>query len=203
MTPNDESVIELDRRKIMLGIAGTIVFVVIGVWLVMLDDTRVATESGFRLLMNNPLLAHGLGVASILLFGTLGVFWIKKLVDKKPGLIFNAEGIVDNAGGAEAGLIPWNEIEGYQIFEISGTKMLMVMVSDPQKYVARGNTLKRKLNAANLNMAGSPISITSKTLATSFDDLVSLFESYHIKYARPADSRVEAEAEAIVKRRSL
>jgi hypothetical protein len=192
MNSHDETIIEIDRRKIALGIAGTLAFVVIGIWLVMLDDSRIATSRGFRLFMNSPLLAHVLGVLAILFFGGVAIFLIKKIFDRKPGLVFNSEGLVDNAGATAAGLIPWDEIEGYQVLEISRQKMLIVMVSDPDKYVARGNALRRKLNAANYNMAGSPISISTRTLKTSFDELVFLFRRYHTKYARPDDRMSDA-----------
>lgn len=184
MTPNDGTIIELDKKKIALGIFGSLVFVAAGIWLVTLDDARVVSEKGFRLLFNSPLVAHSAGIAAIAAFGLLGFFLTKKIFDRKPGLVFNAEGLVDNAGANAPGLIPWDEIEGYHILEISGQKMLIVMVTDPQKYIARGNALKRKLNAANFNMAGSPISITTRTLRADLNQLIFLFNRYHTKYGR-------------------
>jgi hypothetical protein len=193
MTANDETVIELDRRKIVLGFVGTVVFVAVGIWLVMLDDSRVASGKSFRLLMNSPLLAHALGVVSILFFGALGVFLVKKVFDKKPGLVFSAGGLLDNAGATAAGLIPWEDIDGYDVLEISGRKMLIVMVGDPQRYIERGNAVRRRLNLANFNMAGSPISISTRTLRTNLDELIDLFERYFTKYGRPGDGAIDGE----------
>ena len=61
-------------------------------------------------------------------------------------------------------------------------KMLVIMVTDPQKYVDRGSAIKRKLNQANFNMVGSPISISATALKTNFSELQSLFDEYQQKY---------------------
>ena len=182
-----ETIIPLNRRKIALAAIGCLVLVGAGVWLVSLDDSRVISERGFRLFFNSPFVAHGLGWLAIAFFGGLAVFSVKKFFDKTPGLVFNGKGITDNAGLNAAGFIPWEEVEGYQVFEMSGQKMLVIIVNDPEKYASRGNLLKRKLNAANAQMAGSPISISANTLDVGFHDLLSLFEKYHREYGTRQD----------------
>lgn len=54
---------------------------------------------------------------------------------------------------------------------ISGQRMLVVRVADPDKYVERGNALKRVLNRANTRMCGSPVVISANALQISFDEL--------------------------------
>ena len=183
MSNNEETKIPLDRRKIALAVAGCLALAGAGIWLVSLDDSRIVSERGFRLLFNSPLFAHGVGWVAIALFGGLAVFSVKKFFDKTPGLVFNGEGIIDNSGLNSAGFIPWDEVEGYDVLEVSGQRMLVIVVSDPYKYASRGNLLKRKLNAANAQMAGSPISISANTLDIGFQDLLSLLEKYHREYS--------------------
>lgn len=166
----------------LLMLLGALAFVGIGFWILTLDAEAIRAGRSFRLFFNSPAFAYSLGVLSIVFFGGLGVFLVKKLFDKSPGLILNSEGIIDNASVASPGFIPWSEITGIDIFEISGQKMLIVMLTDPQKYAERGNFLIRKLNSANAKMSGSPIYISSNTLAIAFPELVSLFEKYHQKY---------------------
>lgn len=178
----DEKIIELSKTKIALGILGSVAFVAAGVWLLSLDEASIRTSSSFRLLFNNPTFAFALGVLAIIFFGGLGIFLFKKLFDKKPGLVFNDSGIVDNASAVAAGFIPWSEVTGSHIFEMAQQQMLIIMVSDPQKYVDRGNPLKRKLNQANYNMCGSPIAISSKALKINFSELRSIFHQYQQKY---------------------
>jgi hypothetical protein len=62
--------------------------------------------------------------------------------------------------------------------------MLIIMVSDPQKYVDRGNALKRRLNQANYKMCGSPIAISSNALKIDFPEPLSLFDQYQLKYGK-------------------
>ena len=183
MSNNEETKIPLNQRKIALAVLGCLALAGAGIWLVSLDDSRVISERGFRLLFNNPLFAHGLGWVAIALFGGLAVFAVKKFFDKTPGMVFNREGIIDNSGLNSAGFIPWDEVEGYDVLDMSGQRMLVIVVSDPYKYASRGNLLKRKLIAANARMAGSPISISTNALDVDFQDLISLFETYHREYS--------------------
>lgn len=143
-----------------------------------LDDASIQARRRF----NDPVYVHGLGLVAIVFFGSCGLYALKKLFDKKPALVFNNSGIVDNASSASAGLIPWSEIVGAQIFEIQKQKLLIIKVRNPQKYIARGNSLKQTLNKANYKMVGSPISISSNTLAIDFSELVALFDQYQRRY---------------------
>ena len=154
----------------------------IGIWLLSLDEARIRSSHSFRLFFNNPLYVHGLGLVSIVLFGTLALFFFKKLFDKKPGLVFNNSGIVDNASAVSAGFIPWSEVVGSEIFQMQRQKMLVIMVTDPQKYADRGTPLKRTLNKANYKMCGSPIIISSSALKISFSELLTIFNQYQRKY---------------------
>jgi hypothetical protein len=110
----DQTVIELSRKKIGLVILGSCGFVALGIWLLSLDaDTIHALPRG-----RNPTLVHAIGIVAIMFFGLCGIVAIPKLFDKKSGLILSPAGIVDNASGGSAGLIPWSEIIGADSFEM-------------------------------------------------------------------------------------
>ena len=81
-----------------------------------------------------------------------------------------------------AGLLPWSEITGAEVVQIQRQKLLVIKVTDPERYIERGNRLKRALNRANHRMVGSPITVSSSALQISFAELVSLFEQYHEKF---------------------
>ncbi len=182
MDTDDEKVIELSKTKIALAILAAVAFVAIGGWLLTLDAAHIRSSRSFNLFLNNPIYVYGLGFLSIVIFGLLGLFFFKKIFDSKPGLIFSNTGIVDNASAVAAGFIPWSEVAGYDVFEMNGQKMLIIMVQDPQKYVDRGNAVKRTLNQANLKMCGSPISISANALKINFSELRSIFDEYQRKY---------------------
>jgi len=150
------------------------------VWLAALDEASLQVQSRFR----NSALVHGLGLVAVAFFGLCGGVGIKKLFSKQPGLVFNSSGIVDNASGVSAGLIPWTEIIGAEVFEIQKQDILVIKVTDPQKFVDRGGLLRRVFNQANYKMCGSPIVISANTLRLNFAELQSLFSQYQRKYGR-------------------
>lgn len=185
MDASDETIIELSKRKIVLLLLGAFAFVAAGIWMLTLDDASIQSRRG----VNDPLYVHGLGLVAIVFFGLCGLYALKKLFDKKPALVFNNSGIVDNVSSVSAGFIPWSEVVGAQIYEIQKQKLLIIKVRDPQAYIARGSLLKQKLNKANYKMVGSPISISANTLAIKFSELVSLFDQYQRKYGvRPSSA---------------
>ena len=178
MDSGDETIIGLSKTKIVLLLLGASAFVAAGIWMFSLDDASIQSRRRF----NDPMYVRGLGLVSIVFFGACGLFALKKLFDKKPGLVFNSSGIVDNASSASAGFIPWSEVMGAEIFEIQKQKLLIIKVRDPQKYIARGSSLKQTLNKANYKMVGSPISIASNTLEIKFSELAALFDRYQRTY---------------------
>jgi hypothetical protein len=178
MSPTDERVIELSRNKVLLLLLGSCIFVALGVWLFLMDAETIRREMPLR----NPLLIHGVGVAGVVFFSLCAVMAARKMLDKKPGLVLNSSGIIDNSSGVSAGFIPWSEILGAQIFEVMGQRTLIILVKNPEAYVERGSKLKRVANRANYKMCGSPIAITSNTLKISFPELLSIFKQYQQKF---------------------
>jgi hypothetical protein len=178
MDAGDVTIIELGKRKLLLGLLGTSVFVAAGIWLLSLDAAQIRSRRGFE----DPVGVHALGLVLIVFFGSIALYLLKKLFDRKPALIFNSAGIVDNASSVSPGFIPWSDVAGAQICEIQKEKLLIVRVRDPRKYIARGNFLRRALNKANHNMVDSPISITAHTLEINFSELAALFDRYQRAY---------------------
>ncbi|HEY0098887.1 MAG TPA: STM3941 family protein, partial [Pyrinomonadaceae bacterium] len=102
----DETIIYLSRTKILLLLLGAFAFVAAGIWMFSLGDASIQSQRRF----NEPLYVRGLGLAAILFFGSCGLYALKKLFDRKPALVFNSSGIVDNASSVAAGLIPWSDV---------------------------------------------------------------------------------------------
>lgn len=182
MNTKDETVIGLSKGKIALITLGAGAFVAAGLWLLSFDAVAIRSGRSFRAFGNDPLIARGFGVVAVGFFGLCGLYGVKKLFDRSPGLIFNESGIIDNASGVAAGFIPWSEVVGSGIFEVHNQKMLIILVANPQKYVERGGALRRALNKANYKFSGSPVSISSNTLDIAFPELLSLFNRYLQKY---------------------
>jgi hypothetical protein len=193
MDSTDETIIELSRTKLVLLLLGSCAFVAAGVWMLSLDAAEIRAGSSFRLFFNNPTYVLVLGVAAILFFGFCALYALKKMFDKKPGLVLNSAGIVDNASAVAAGFIPWSEVVGAGVFEIQKQKMLVIGLRDPGKYIDSGGALRRMVNKANQGMAGSPVTIPSTTLKIDFAELLSLFDRYLQKYGPGRDEAAQIE----------
>lgn len=176
----DEKIIELSKTKILLLIAVACGFVVGGLWMFQLSSAEIASQRRF----NSPWLVHSIGMMSIVFFGLCGVFGVKKMFDKKPGLILSASGIVDNSSGVSAGFIPWSEIVGFDIFEVQRQKMLIVKVTHPERYIEVGGSMRRTFNRVNFKMCGSPIAITPNSLQIGFKELLGVCDAYFAKYGK-------------------
>jgi hypothetical protein len=187
---NDEKIIELSKTKLLLLIAGALIFVALGIWMYQLDPAWIEAQRRF----NSPAIVHGIGIASIVFFGACGAAGLKKSFDKKPGLVLSAAGIVDNSSAVSAGLIPWSDIQGFGIHEIQKQRLLIIMLADPEKYIRAGGSMKQALHRMNTRICGSPIAISSNALKINFDELVGLCNSYHTKYGRTATPEMVREA---------
>ncbi|HMC32313.1 MAG TPA: STM3941 family protein, partial [Candidatus Angelobacter sp.] len=95
MNTTDELALELSKGKIIFLLLGAIAFVAASVWMFSLDSETIRKELPFR----NPLLVHGVGIAGMVFFGLGGLIGLRKLLDKKPGLVLNSSGIIDNSSG--------------------------------------------------------------------------------------------------------
>jgi len=92
--PNAQSIeIALSKRKLILLLIGSLIFVFIGIDF-LLDPNRYA-NTGFR---HSPVtLIIVIGLSSIAFFGLCAVISFYKFFDKKPGLIIDSESIKINA----------------------------------------------------------------------------------------------------------
>jgi hypothetical protein len=162
---NSEIAIPLSKGKITLIFLGSCGFVVLGSWLWSFADTLI----GFQRLE-----VMVVAVVGVLFFGLCAIWGCIKISDGRPGLIIDDKGIVDYSSAVSAGRIPWEEISGLRVSDITGQRFLTVEVTDPQKYVEAGGYFRRKMNAANTRMTGSPINISSSALKVNLDDLISL-----------------------------
>jgi hypothetical protein len=157
--------IALSKRKTALLLACGLIFVAIGVWLIVM-----AKATGLSML---------LGGSSVLFFGGCSYVALKKLMDRNPGLVVTAQGVTDNSAGASAGMVPWADVASVQARFLTGQKFVSLMLHDPQAYAQRGNQLQKYLGGMNIKLVGTPVSISANSLSISFDELLTLLQTYH------------------------
>jgi len=161
--------IQISKSKTVLLVIACILFVLGGIWMLGADGDEGEKYS--------ILFLKGIGILSIGFFGMAGVIGLKQLFDSKSGLVIDEEGIVDHTNASSVGLIEWKDIIGIRMGKVESTKFLLIDVIDDAKYIEKApNKMAAKLMQANKSMYGTPLSITTNTLAIKFEELEKLIQ---------------------------
>ena len=171
---NSRIEIPLSKKKIALLLVAAIVFIAGGIWIASNPERFIPNI--FRI--TNPEIIRIGGIVGILFFGAAGIYGIKKLFDKKIGLIIDSNGITDNSNASSIGLIEWNDISDIRTKQVMSTKFLLIDIVNPEKYIGKAkNGIQARLMKANMNMYETPLSITSNTLKYDFGELEKLIKT--------------------------
>ncbi|MBY6192138.1 hypothetical protein KUV22_17080 [Microbulbifer agarilyticus] len=171
----EDRVIKASQLKNALVVAGSIVFVCVGVWLLTLDISTIEDAKRF----NNPTLVYALGIIVIFACGINAILITKKIFERKPALTLTADGIVDNSSPASVGKILWSEITGLREREAGGQKYIAILVKNPEKYCQSGNPIKRAINSYSLKTWGTPIYLTANSLKVDHQGLKTVVYDYY------------------------
>jgi len=168
--------IELSKRKIFLAFVGSIIFVILGI--LFIKNPQQFISPVYRSIE----FIRVIGFALVSFCGICLIYILYKFFDKKPGLIINDDGIIDNSHYASVGLISWSKIKGIRTRQFKSTKFLLIDVSNPKEFIERKSRFKASLMKINLKMYGTPLSITSNSLNYNFDDLEKLLHKEWNRY---------------------
>jgi len=172
---SERLVVPLKRGRIALQFLGGAGFVALGL-LLYLDADHMSRRP--------PLFTKAVAVVCVGFFGLVAVSAGARLFDPSPGLIVDAEGIVDKSSGIAAGRIPWSDIKSIRTSSSEKQRFLTIEVRDPQKYVQRARWVKRAIVAQNMRHFGSPIHISVDTLRIDFVTLRTAVKESQAKYKR-------------------
>jgi hypothetical protein len=154
--------IPYSKTKLIIGTIFSFLFVISGFFMM----TSISSE---YFLYN--LFIKTFGILGILFFGTTLGYGVIRLFDKKPGLIIDEIGIIDNSNMSSVGLIEWKEIREIKTQDFQSTSFLLIFLYDNDSYLNRIKGFKGKLLKGNYKKYGTPISIVSNTLDCNFDEL--------------------------------
>lgn len=172
MTTNNQIEIPLSKKKIYLMLLGSLLFVGIGIWMII---SRHQYADSFPT-SNTVMLV--VGIISILFFGYIAFFLIKKIPDNTPGLIINEEGIFDNSSSVAAGLVLWSDIQEIKTTAVISQQFIMIIVKNPEEYINKQEgSVKCKAMQMNYKSYGSPISISANALNTDFNELYKMVQN--------------------------
>ncbi|MEM7738351.1 MAG: STM3941 family protein [Deinococcota bacterium] len=160
----------------------------VNLWLLTLGSFALAGLGASLQLITPPaspqaaIFATFLSIISVLFFGVCGVYGIFRLMQDKPALIINVEGVVDNSSLIAVGPVAWQDISTVSVSEYRGMYLVTLEVSDPQKYMPKRNLYTRLLAKLNLRFFRSSIQISASTLQVNFNQLERTIEAYHARY---------------------
>ena len=122
---------------------------ILGVLFIMTPDTFVTN------IFRNPQTIRIVGIAAVIFFGVAGVYGLRKLFVKTIGLTIDKNGITDNTNASSVGLINWTDITKIRTEEVMSTKFLLIFIDNPEKYLDKVNSFKRKLLKGNTDVTKS------------------------------------------------
>ena len=169
----DRLVVPLRRGRIALIVLLAAGFVVLGL------STWIYPDFGSR---RNLLVKKVISGVVVVFFGAAGLSALWRLLDMRPGLVIDAEGIIDHSSGVSAGRIPWSDIRSLEVTGVQRRGFLTVVVKNPKKYLQRGSFLKRQLVRANAKSFGGPIHISIDALKINSEELFKAVNDSFQKY---------------------
>jgi hypothetical protein len=113
-----------------------------------------------------------LGWTTIVFFGGCALVFVWQLIDSRPRIIIDDDGIYDRTLGV--GRIPWPEIQDAYVRSISGNDFICLELLDAERYVQRTNPVRRALAGMNSALGFTPITLNISCLAADSNDLLEL-----------------------------
>ena len=158
---NNETVIPLNKQGTTLTLIGAVVLIIFSAWVLAAD------------IVSNPLVP----VIGIVFLSIIGIFDLVQILNTKPGLVINDEGITDNTSIMNAGLIRWENITGVGVKEVRNQKVLVIEVNNGEEILKHQRGIKKWIMRTNNEITGSPVNISSNRLKCDFEELFNLVKS--------------------------
>ncbi|WP_054957251.1 STM3941 family protein [Paenibacillus dakarensis] len=157
---NNEDVIIYPRVGKLLVMS--VIFVIIGALLTYAGLSSSDKDSNWIAVI---------GIISMIFFGFGMFYFISRMINKKPSLIVNDEGITDQSSYIEAGVIPWGEIKNIELYSYINQRMIGIQLHHPEKFMSKQKGFKKLLMRANQGLVNTPINIAESGLPISIDQL--------------------------------
>ncbi len=127
----------------------------------------------------NEIFAILLGLVTVLFFGAAFPLGIKRLFSNVIELELTKYALKIQANTANGFAIPWKNISHFSEIKISGAKIILIHVENPQHWINRQiNPIKRKLMQFNYANYGTPFNTTSSGMNISHKKLLNKLISY-------------------------
>jgi len=135
--------ISVDKKKVRLQLAGSLLFVLLGVLFVVKPFLFIRSD--------DPTVIRIIGYICTAFFGIGVILFVQKLRDKKEGLVIDGEGVTDNSSGIAAGRVLWRDVKSIRVEQVAGQPFIMLEVKDPLSYLQQQkNPVKKTRNGVEL-----------------------------------------------------
>ena len=168
----EQLVIYPSRVKVSLILLGAIVFVLLGLWIGTPDVAR-------RVPLWEMVIATYVGVP---FFGFAALYASYRLVRRRPAIVLDAAGIIDNASAIGAGPLRWDELACVVVYRYRGQPFRGIVPTDLPAYMARQSPLRRAAFKANLRLGIAPVNIPQVMIPMKVTALAQLMrERYGVR----------------------
>ncbi len=157
-----KTVFRSSRWRFVILLLGSLAFVVAGV--IVLEAPLSDGESLSRRQL--------IGWASIAFFGGCSLIFARCLLDSRPRLVIDDEGVLDRT--IRTGPIPWEQIQGAYLRSMSGSVFLCLHLREPRQCLDRMSKVGRMLAKANTALGFTPVSLNVSNLAADPNDILQL-----------------------------
>jgi hypothetical protein len=166
-------VIERSRAKGLAALVGCALFIV----------------ASLAILARGSALTLVVGAVGLLTFAGFGIGWVVLLLRTGPGLVVDDAGFDDRSSVVAVGRVLWADVTSVSQRTLFSPSFVVVDVREQEAYLARLGRFPRLAASANRRLVGSPVTVASLGLKTSFTSLSKLlnegFERYHLGEPEP------------------
>ena len=164
MSSETQIEISFSKKKMIFVLLGSLIFALLGLWFV-IDPPKDH-------LFNSTIRLNIIGYISVIFFGIIAVFCIKKIFDNRPALIFDELGFDDRSSLFSAGFVLWKDVRSISVIEVRKQRMIMLELNNPDQYIrSQNNFFKKQILKMNFKLYGAHLSLSSKGLDMTFDEL--------------------------------
>jgi len=157
------------RGELFLAAAASTAFVAFGFYLIGIGLTEAEADW----------VAVAFGGVTIAFFGFTGLIAGARLFDRAPAVRLDQKGLHLHPGNRRPVIIPWSEINGFDIATFRGQKFVTIDTANPDDHLVNMTTIQRWTVRLNGAMFECPIYITTQGTATNASSLLVELRRFH------------------------
>lgn len=152
-----------------------------GRYAAMLLGALAFVAMGALMVLRQPgLESYLIGGASIVFFGGGAVLFVFQLIDRRPRLILDDEGLYDRTLGV--GVIPWRDIADAQLVSVRGHAFVCLHLRNPEHWIGRLSAGQRRLAALNQRMGFALLNVNLSGAAVDPQAVLQRIRKYSAMY---------------------